>query len=356
MTLTIEKYYAMSESEYLALSREEINSLPPYDYDEMIPEDKLYPWFRHADGTLGDRPFPDFTEEQIERAFNPAFDFVLGPLGDAVHGLFARGSLHLIQGASGAGKTTFALTMLKAQLRKEIFFGRQGKGAEYLVIWQDRGKYELERQLDNMGMRNDPPPYVTPTIDQMNANPHVAIEQILLDLQKERDSILGGPKVLLVEGLDMWVTDAKDMKHVSVLATELRALAERKHISIIATVGMPKMKPKEVYQAPRDRAFGSSAWARKADTVIDITVDEATGNRQVLLLSRTGPPQKLTLGFEGGLLVPAGITVGPVDESVGPVKKPTIKELKRVHQCSTAKAQQLQREWEPRDGERDGRS
>jgi hypothetical protein len=51
------------------------------------------------------------------------------------------------------------------------------------------------------------------------------------------------------------------------------------------------------------------------------------------------------LGFEAGLLVPAGITVGPVDESVGPVKKPTIKELKRVHQCSTAKAQQLQREW-----------
>src|ERR1700693_1296719 len=226
----------MSDAEVAGLTDEQINSLGPVDYEECIPEAERYPWFRKSDGTLGDRPFPDFTEEQIERAFNPAFDFVLGPLGDAVHGLFARGSLHLIQGASGAGKTTFALAMLKAQLHKEVFFGRQGKGAEYLVIWQDRGKYELERQLDNMGMRNDPPPYVTPTIDQMNANPHVAIEQILLDLQKERDSILGGPKVLLVEGLDMWVTDAKDMKQVSVLATELRALGERKHISIIATV------------------------------------------------------------------------------------------------------------------------
>ncbi len=276
MKLTLERYYTMSEQEYKALTREEIDSLGPVDFEECIPEDQHYPWFRRADGTLGDKIFPDYTEEQIERAFNPAFDFILGPLGDAVHGLFARGSLHLIQGASGAGKTTFALAMLKAQLRKETFFGRRGKGAEYLVVWQDRGKYELERQLDNMGMRNDPPPYVTPTIEQMNAHPHVAIEQILLAGQEKRGSILGGPKVVLVEGLDMWVTDAKDMKHVSVLATELRALAEQMHISIIATVGMPKMKPKEVYQSPRDRAFGSSAWARKADTVVDITVDETT--------------------------------------------------------------------------------
>jgi hypothetical protein len=355
MKLTLERYYAMSDEEAEALSQEEVDSLGPYDYDEMIPEDQLYPWFRRADGTLGDKIFPDYTEEQIERAFNPAFAFILGPLGDAIHGLFARGSLHLIQGASGAGKTTFALAMLKAQLRKETFFGRKGKGAEYLVVWQDRGKYELERQLDNMGMRSDPPPYVTPTVEQMNKAPHEAIYEILMADRKNRDSILGGPKVILVEGLDMWVQDAKDMKHVAVMATELRALAEQWHISIIETVGMPKMKPKEVYQAPRDRAFGSSAWARKADTVVDITVDEATGNRQVLLLSRTGPPQKLTLGFEGGLLVPVGIPVGPVDEAVGPVK-PTIKELKRVHQCGTARAQQLQREWEPRNEEREERS
>lgn len=342
--LTIQSFYAMSDEEYKELTPEEIFSLGPVDAEELIPEHKRYPWFRHADGTLGDRFFPDHSEEEIERAFNPAFNFILGPLAGAVHGLFARSSLHLIQGASGAGKTTFALAMLAAQKREEMFFGRKGRGEDYLVIWQDRGKYELERQLDNMGMRSDPPPYVTPTIDQMNASPHVAIEQILVSEEKRRRSILG-PKVLLVEGLDMWVTDAKDMKHVSVMATELRALAEHRHISIIGTVGMPKMKPKEVYQAPRDRAFGSSAWARKADTVVDITVDEASGNRHVLLLSRTGPPQKLMLGFDGGLLVPVGIPVGPVDEAVGPVKVkaiPTVRELQRIHKCGTARAREIQ--------------
>ncbi len=339
--LTVESYYAMGEEEFRELTEEEIFSLGPADAEELIPEDQRYPWFRHADGTLGDRPFPDYTEEQIERALNPAFNFVLGPLAGAVHGLFARGSIHLIQGASGAGKTTFALAMLAAQKREEIFFGRKGRGEEYLVIWQDRGKYELERQLDNMGMRNDPPPYVTPTIEQMNKAPHEALSEILM---VEREKTVFWPKVLLVEGLDMWVQDAKDMKHVAVMATELRALAEKWHLSIIGTVGMPKMKPKEVYQAPRDRAFGSSAWARKADTVVDITVDELSGNRQVLMLSRTGPPQKLTLGFEGGLLVPVGITVGPVDEAVGPLKAvPTVRELQRVHRCGTARAREIQK-------------
>src|SRR5271156_7005801 len=118
----------MGEEEYNLLTQEEIFSLGPIDHENYIPESEWYPWFRHADGSLGDRPFPDFTEEQIERAFNPAFHFILGPLGNAVHGLFARGSVHLIQGASGAGKTTFALAMLAAQKRKEIFFGRKGRG------------------------------------------------------------------------------------------------------------------------------------------------------------------------------------------------------------------------------------
>lgn len=342
--LTVEKFYAMDEEEYKLLTREEIHSLGPVDIEEMIPEHERYPWFRKKDGTLGDKIFPDYTEEQLEMAFNPAFRFVLGPLQGSKYGLFAQSSLHLVQGASGAGKTTFALAMLRAQQRKEMFFGRQGKGLDYLVVWQDRGKFELERQLHNMGMHNDPPPYVMPTIAQMNMPPHKAITEILEAGRKKRDSIFGGPEVILIEGLDMWVTDAKDMKHVGTSSTELRELAEYYRVSIIGTVGMPKMKPKEVYQAPRDRAFGSSAWARKADTIVDITVDEETGSRQVLLLSRTDQPQKLTLGFEGGLLVAQEAPVGYVGPAPEGGRVPGIREVMRVHKVGAARAREIRDE------------
>ena len=77
------------------------------------------------------------------------------------------------------------------------------------------------------------------------------------------------------------------MKHVATLATEVREFAEKTHTAVIGTVGMPKMKPREKYQAARDRAIGSSAWSRKADTIVDIVVDEDTQERDVQILSGT---------------------------------------------------------------------
>jgi Bifunctional DNA primase/polymerase, N-terminal len=53
-----------------------------------------------------------------------AYDFLLGPIAGEKHGVFALGSLHLIQGSSGNGKTTLALQMLKAQRDRAEVFGR----------------------------------------------------------------------------------------------------------------------------------------------------------------------------------------------------------------------------------------
>ena len=74
---------------------------------------------------------------------------------------------------------------------------------------------------------------------------------------------------------------------MATLATEVREFAEKTHTAVIGTVGMPKMKPREKYQAARDRAIGSSAWSRKADTIVDIVVDEDTQERDVQILSGT---------------------------------------------------------------------
>ena len=304
------------------------------DAENSVPEDKWYPWFRHKDGRMSDPPrlFPDSTEEEWKRfQGDPAYDFILGALNGERHGLFAQGSLHLIQGSSGAGKTTFGLSMLKAQFEMRDFLGREGYQKRYLVVWQDRGKHELARQLDNMNMADSPPPYVIPTVDQMNMTPDKALAKIY-DAQEGCK-----PRVLFVEGLDLWVEDAKDMRHVTTVASNVRLLAEEYHISVIATVGMPKMKPKERYTAPRDRAFGSSAWARRADTVVDITVDEETQCRDVQILSRTGPVQRVTLAFENGLLVPREpkIVVREAPEL------PSLREIMRAKRCGPDKAKEI---------------
>lgn len=121
------------------------------------------------------------------------------------------------------------------------------------------------------------------------------------------------PDILFVEGLDMWCSDAVEMKKVVPILAALQAFAKHYHVSVIGTVGAPKAKPKERYESPRDRAFGSSAWARRCDTVLDITVDEKTQERVVNLLLRNAPPQQYRMAFENGILVlrkPAIVT-GP---------------------------------------------
>ena len=255
------------------------------------------------------------------------FDFVLGPLQGEKHGVFALGALHLVQGSSGNGKTTIMLQMLKAQRDREKFFDRESYGREYLIIWQDRSPAELRRQLDAMGMLEDPPPY---TIADDTKPPADEINKAILSAKVK-------PQVVLVEGLDMWAEDAKDMKHVSTLATAVRSVAEHHHISLIATVGMPKMKAKEGYTAPRDRAFGSSAWARKADTVLDLTMDQETLIRHAQLLLRTGAAQKMEFRFKDGRLVPSGIEI--LNERVKPV--PSIREIMRTHKVGPGKAAEI---------------
>ena len=139
-------------------------------------------------------------------------------------------------------------------------------------------------------MLQDPPPYV---VVDGSKPPAQTIEEIYHSRGVK-------PEAMLVEGLDMWSEDAKDMKHVSTLATAVRSVGEHFHISLIGTVGQPKMKPKEQYTAPRDRAFGSSAWARKADTIMDITMDQETQVRYVQLLLRTGKAQLMEFEFRPG--------------------------------------------------------
>lgn len=235
--------------------------------------------------------------DEMLRVRHPAYQFILEALPGEKHGLFAKRSLHLIQGSSGTLKTSFALTMLRAQERCEEFIGRGTWGERYLVVWQDRSEEELERQLDNMSIPRDEVPYVVPTPEQQALHVDKALEQIW-DAQKIK------PDVMLVEGIDLWANcDVKEMTHVRSLATNVRTFAKEQEVSVIATLGMPKMKPRERYTVPRDRAFGSSAWARVADTVVDITLDEETQVRHLQVLSRTGPVQKVEFAFENGVLV-----------------------------------------------------
>jgi hypothetical protein len=83
----------------------------------------------------------------IGRDHPNAFDFVLGPLPGYREGCFAARSVHLIQGSSAAGKTTFGIQMLLAQKAGQSFMERDTFGKSFLVVMGDRGRVNLSEPL-----------------------------------------------------------------------------------------------------------------------------------------------------------------------------------------------------------------
>jgi hypothetical protein len=112
-----------------------------------------------------------------------------------------------------------------------------------------------------------------------------------------------GVEIIFVEGLDLWQKKIMGTEDVGPLMTALQRFAQDRHVALIASVGSPKVKVKEGYKAPRDRAIGSSTWARKADDIIDIVEDhDSDGVRHITLLPRTDKPQSWNARFVDGRL------------------------------------------------------
>ncbi len=232
-----------------------------------------------------------------------SFDFMLGPWDSEKHGILGTRRLHIISGASGAGKSTLALQLLEAQAKREKFFNRVSYGWPYLIVWQDRGEADLEEQLDNMGLLQNPPPYALVTPEQVAMGPARAVEEVYLAQANK-------PKAVFVEGVDMWSDDASDMKRVGTVCSEMLKVAEHYNIAIIFSAGSPKRKVKEGYLAVRDRVIGSSAWGRKTSTIIEVVEEQDDKhNRIITVLSRTARAQVVTMQMKNGRLEPAAIEV-----------------------------------------------
>jgi hypothetical protein len=66
------------------------------------------------------------------------------------------------------------------------------------------------------------------------------------------------------------------------------------------------MKTEQKYAAKRDNLLGSSAWARLAETVVNLQFPDGKdtkGKRLMAVLLRNAPAEEFTLGFEDGQLV-----------------------------------------------------
>lgn len=216
-------------------------------------------------------------------------------------GWFGRGRVHLVNGSSGAGKTTLMVDLLHRQRTAEMYLGHLGAGLSSLILFADRGDLSNQETLARMGL--------------LDANLNIgylpitssgweSINEILEKIESQETI----PAVVFIEGGDMLVEDATKAIFVTPFMRALQMIAAHYHIAIILSVGSSKSRPKEEYANRRDRSFGSEKWARMSDTILALSTPpggDDTDTRRVLdVLHRNARAEKFDLAFSEGLLVP----------------------------------------------------
>jgi hypothetical protein len=214
------------------------------------------------------------------------YDYVIGPPGDKKEGLFPRGDVSLIGGSSGAGKTTLLMPWLEAQRKGEKVFGHETFKLPYILMLEDRSARSTRRTMDRLKL----------DIDRV---PHAMVERgktLAQEIADVLDRTNPTPAVVFFEGLDLAMEDASKMGSVAGTIRAIQKVVSHYHVAFIGSVGAPKMKPKEKYENMRERFFGSTAWGRKAETMIYLN-EEPDGRRKMVILPRHRANEKFTMQF-----------------------------------------------------------
>jgi AAA domain len=302
----------------------------PVDAEPLIPESEWYPFYRHLDGTLSDKLFP-WARREDWALFNTPPDnehcygdnYVVGlptdeDRADDKEGWFPLGSVSLVFGSTGAGKSTWCLQLISAQLKGERVCGHQTYSLPYIVLMQDRNEHSLNRTLRRMGIDRESVPLRILPMESYKQDPAVVVEEYYLKERERYEAEIKSenwreavppPRIVYIEGLDIWVPDASNKDAVAPLLKRLETVATHYNLAIVATTGSPKMKPKDVYQVTRDSAFGSQVWGRMVE-MVQVLANEETGERYITVMPRNGRYEKFTTTFQAGrLTVKEGIQV-----------------------------------------------
>jgi energy-coupling factor transporter ATP-binding protein EcfA2 len=226
--------------------------------------------------------------------------YVMEPTqGKEYNGWFPRGSVSLIAGGSGSGKSTFMLNMLHKQTTREYILGHRGAGLRYLVLFADRGALSNRTTLKRMGLEN-----AGVNIDYIgNASNFAAIDAIKNSVENFEEHEM--PQAVFVEGADLLVSKLNESDCVGQFMLAMQRLAEHYHVALVLSVGAPKSNKQTGPTARRDMVVGSQMWGRTAETVCVMTSDGdgTSGLRKFTAQHRNEATEEFTLEFKNGLLV-----------------------------------------------------
>ena len=235
-------------------------------------------------------------ENRVDLAV-PACQAPLFP--DPIVGVTPFGSLTVVAGASGAGKTILMAEAMQRIRSGRTFFGHQTNPCtDYYVIAADRDWSTYARAYEAAGFP-DINRYVLaedPDFDPRNwgrkSTAFTLFEDCLKKLAPKPGSIVNTDPVapLFIQGSQ---NEARD---VALSLHWFRKLAQQYQITLVLFANVGKQKTDDVYRRAQDRIAGSGAFVAYSDTQISVEQD-AEGVVTVSLTPRAGKVEEHQLKF-----------------------------------------------------------
>ena len=251
-----------------------------------------YKWSTIWKAIKGAEVVAPFSDAEAMEEDGPT-EYLVEALTEAHEGWCPLGEVSLIGAPSGAGKTYFALTLLEKGRKTGEVWGHKCIPREYRALLHDRSKKAMGRTIRHMKLSpevRDRIIRLTPA--QQAMSPAEALESLILNNP--------GVQVWLIEGLDLWAPNMLKMEVLAPVIDALQRVATKHNVCVVGTVGSPKMKGDDRYFG-RDALFGSSALARKAETVILISLtnrEDGDSVRQYDVMPRNGKTEKLYMKWD----------------------------------------------------------
>jgi hypothetical protein len=260
-----------------------------------------------------DTPVIEDHDEPIED--DGPTEYLVDALSEGHEGWFPKGEVSLIGGSSGSGKTYWMITLLGKVHKGGDVWGHTAKPRDYRVLLHDRSPKAMFRTMKALGL----PPEARERIIRLSSGQQTRPPAEILEPLIDRNP---GVEAWFIEGLDLWIPKQNEMSVVAPILDGLQRLATRRNVSVVASMGAPKQKPKDKYFG-RDALFGSSAFARKVETVVTITLTDADNGdsaRRYTVFPRNGRVEDFYMGWSANGLVLVDRPSEKVDENTAAYK------------------------------------
>lgn len=203
----------------------------------------------------------------------------LAPARDTVPGIFARRSINLVIGSSTAGKTPLILTQLESYLTAEDhnFLGYPlpadqppDQCAAIVCSGTLSGMHNRINALQLEAL-SDPTRFPIRDWDPITGETALDCLYRIYDLLSHaaRQPI----RFLFIDGLQLMLEGTGKVNDPHAVRTFYRQLNQfclNRSCTILATIGMAKMRKGDYYPILADRVYGSTMWAQEAATLIGI--------------------------------------------------------------------------------------